>query len=164
MYRKTRADRRGHRLFDRVGRLARTGEFGGVAHGSLLDAGDARRHRDHHARLGPASGVHFLDEVAQHLLADIEVGDDAIAQRTHRRDVRWRATDHAFGLGTDRDRTPIVHVDRDDRRLVQHDAFAAHIDQRVCRAQIDGHVAADDRAERAQDLDHARRPFVVTRA
>ena len=35
-----------------------------------------------------------------------------------------------------------VHIDADghDRRLVQHDAFAAHINQRVGRTQIDGEI------------------------
>src|ERR1051326_3133120 len=44
---------------------------------ALLDAGDAGGHAHHHPRMRPAVLVHLLDEVAQHLLGDIEVGDDA---------------------------------------------------------------------------------------
>ena len=31
-------------------------------------------------------------------------------------------------------------LDRDDRRLVQDDALAPHVDEGVRRAQVDGHV------------------------
>ena len=40
--------------------------------------------------------VHLVDEVAQHLLADLEVGDDAVLQRPDGLDVSRRATDHAL--------------------------------------------------------------------
>jgi hypothetical protein len=39
------ADGRGHGLLDDVGRLAGAGVLGGLLHGALLDAGDARRAR-----------------------------------------------------------------------------------------------------------------------
>ena len=35
-------------------------------------------------------------------------------------------------------------VDRDDRRLVQHDAAATHVDERVRGAEVDGHVATKE--------------------
>ena len=38
----------------------------------------------------------------------------------------------------------VARVDRDDRRLVEHDALPAHVDHRVGGAEVDGHVAADD--------------------
>ena len=98
------ADGRGHRLLDDVGRLAGAGVLGRLLHGPLLDAGDARRHADHHAGLDPAAAVHLLDEVAEHLLADLEVGDDAVLQRPDGLDVAGRAADHPLGLEPDRDR------------------------------------------------------------
>ena len=54
-----------------------------------------------------------------------------------------RAADHPLGLGTDGQRPAVLHVDRDHRRLVQDDAAPAHVDERVGRAEVDGHVAAE---------------------
>ena len=47
--------------------------------------------------------------------------------------------------------SPRALVDRDDRRLGEHDAAPAHVDQRVGRAKVDGHVAAAERAEVVED-------------
>ena len=77
------ADRGGHRLLDQV-RLARAGGQRRLLDRALLDAGDARRDADDHARVREAVLVHLLDEVAEHLLGDVEVGDDAVLQRADR--------------------------------------------------------------------------------
>ena len=45
--------------------------------------------------------------------------------------------DHALAVG------PAFLADRDDRRLVQHDALAAHVDQRVGGAEVDREVAGE---------------------
>ena len=45
----------------------------------------------------------------------------------------------------DRDHLAVVGVERDHRRLVQHDAASAHVDQRVGGAEVDRHVAAEER-------------------
>src|SRR2546421_626664 len=66
------ADGGGHGLLDDVGRLAGARVLGRLLHGALFDAGDARRDADHHARLRPSPMVHPLDEVTEHLLADVE--------------------------------------------------------------------------------------------
>ena len=104
--------------------------------------------------LRPAALVHLLDEVAEHLLADVEVGDDAVLQRADGLDVAGRAPDHPLRLGADRERAAVARVDRDHRRLVEHDAAAAHVDERVRGAEVDGHVAADDR--RVAGFGHGR--------
>src|SRR5262249_491593 len=67
---------------------------------------DARRDADYHARPvegpGPlASGRDLpraLDEILQHPLGDVEVGDDAILQRAQRLDVLGGAAEHRLGL------------------------------------------------------------------
>ena len=53
-----------------------------------------------------------------------------------------RAAQHHLGLVAHRQHllAPLVRGDGDDRRLVQHDAAALDVDQRVRRAQVDGHV------------------------
>jgi hypothetical protein len=70
-------------------KTARAGLVAGVLDRALLHAGDAARHADDDARLGEVPAlVHLLDEVAQHPLGGVEVGDDAVAQRPDRHDVR----------------------------------------------------------------------------
>ena len=95
------ADGGGHGLFDQVD-LARAGALGALLHGALLDLGDAERHADDDARLDQgAAVVRPGDEVAQHRLGDLEVGDHAVAQRPDGLDVAGRAAEHFLGLAAD---------------------------------------------------------------
>ena len=77
--------------------------------------------------------VGLLDEVGQHALGDLEVGDDAVLHRLDRHDVAWRPTDHLFGLSADRLDPTVQLVDRHDRRLVDDNPLAAGIDAGVLR-------------------------------
>ena len=86
--------------------------------------------------------VHLLDEVPEHLLGHVEVGDDAVLQRTDRLDRPRRAAEHPLRLDADRVHLARALVDRDDRRLGEDDAAPAHVDERVRGAEVDGHVAA----------------------
>ena len=99
----------------------------------------------------PAILMHLLDEVPEHLLRHLEVGDHAVLERADGLDVAGRAAQHALGLDADGVHLARALVDRDDRRLGQHDAATAHVDQRVGRAEVDGHVAAAERAEVVED-------------
>ena len=99
----------------------------------------------------PAVLVHLLDEVAQHLLGDVEVGDDAVLQRPDGRDRARRATEHPLGLDADGVDLAAARVDRDDRGLGQHDAAPTHVDEGVRRAQVDGHVTATEAGEVAEE-------------
>ena len=139
--REAGADRGGHRLLDQVG-LPRAGGERRLLDGAALDAGHAGRHADDDARVREAVLVHLLDEVAEHLLGDVEVGDHAVLQRADRGDRPGRAAEHALRLDADRVHLAGALVDRDDGRLGEHDAAAAHVDERVGRAEVDGHVAA----------------------
>ena len=137
------ADRRRHRLLDQVD-LARARGLRRVAHRALLDLGDARGHADDDARADQGLAVvHLLDEVAQHLLGDLEVGDHAVLQRPDGDDVPGRAPEHVLGLLADREHAVRVLVDGDDRGLVQDDALALDVDQGVRRAQVDGQVVGE---------------------
>ena len=78
--RQAGADRGRHRLLDQVG-LARAGGERRVLDGALLDPVTPGGNADDHARVGKAMLVHLLDEVPQHLLGDVEVGDDAVLER-----------------------------------------------------------------------------------
>ena len=95
------ADGRRHRLLDQVD-LARAGALGALLDGALLDLGDAEGDADDDARLDQrAAVVRAGDEVAEHRLGDLEVGDDAVAQRADRLDVARRAAEHLLGLAPD---------------------------------------------------------------
>ena len=92
--RQAGADRRGHRLFDQV-HFAGLGAVGRVLDRALFDLRDFRRHADDDARPHPdVAVVRLLDEVGQHLLGDVEVGDDAVLHRLDGDDVAGRAAEH----------------------------------------------------------------------
>jgi hypothetical protein len=108
--------------------------------GALLDLGDAARSAHDQARMRDATVDHLSDEVAQHLLGDLEVGDDAVAQRSRGRDRRRRASDHPLGLVADRVNLAGGQVRRDDRRLGDDDPPPAHVHERVGGSEVDRHV------------------------
>ena len=80
--------------------------------------------------------MHLVNEVLEHLLGDREVSDYPILQGPDRLDVSGGSTQHALGRISHRgdalDLTGATFLtDRDDRRLVEHDALAAGVDQSV---------------------------------
>ena len=102
-------------------------------------------HADDQPGLGEvAPPVHLLDEEPQHLLGRVEVGDHAVLERPDRGDVVRGAADHPLGLVADRQDLAGARVQRDDARLVEQDALAAHVDERVGGPEVDGHVATDE--------------------
>jgi hypothetical protein len=145
-----RADRRRHRLLDDED-LAGARRVRRFLHRALLDAGDPGRdaHHDAGAAHQVAAAVHLADEVAQHPLGGVEVGDDAVLQRADRDDVRRGSTDHPLGLDAYREDLSGVGVGGDDGRLVEDDAASAHVDERVGGAEVDRHVTAEKGQRRA---------------
>ena len=82
----------------------------------------------------------LADEVAQHLLGHLEVGDHAVLERADGADRARRAAQHALGVGAHRVDLAGAVVDSDHGRLGEHDAAAADVDESVGCAQVDGHV------------------------
>jgi len=74
------ADRGRHRLLDQP-HLPGAGVGSRIADRAALDRGGARRDADHDLRetREAALAVHLLDEMLDHLLGDVDVGDDAVA-------------------------------------------------------------------------------------
>ena len=72
-----------------------------------------------------------------------------------------RAAEHPLRLEPDRVDVARRLVDRDHRRLAEDDAAPAHVDERVRRAEIDGHVAAAEAREVIEDAHADRRPTVA---
>src|SRR4051794_7072305 len=139
-------DRGGHRLLDEVG-LAGAGGEAGLLDGPFLDTGDAGGHADDDARVRPAVLVHLLDEVAEHLLRHLEVGDHPVLERPDGGDRARRAAEHPLRLDPDGVDLAAALVHGDDRRLRQHDPPPAHVDERVRGAEVDRHVAATEAGE-----------------
>ena len=141
--RKAGADRGRHRLLDEV-RLARSGHGGSVRDRSLFDFRNARWDADHNARVTyvPRAVVGACDEVPDHLLGVVEVGDHAIAHRTYRHDVRRLEFGPAERLdgGADAEHLARAGADRDNRRFVDDDAAAADMHEGVRRAEVDADV------------------------
>jgi hypothetical protein len=86
----------------------------------------------------------LLDEIAQHLLGYVEVGDHTISEWAYGGDVGRCPADHPLGLHPDGQRLVVVGVDGHHRGLVEHDALPAHIHECVGGAKVDGHVLAGE--------------------
>ena len=89
--------------------------------------------------------MNLADEMFDHFLRHFEIGDHPIAHRADSLDIPWRAPEHHLGIvpdSADLLLSPFCKG-RNDRWLVQDDATAPHIDQRIGRSQIDGHVTGE---------------------
>ena len=82
-----------------------------VDDGALLDLGDAGGHADHDPGLEQADGGHLADELPEHPLRHVVVGDDAVPQRADGDDVAGGAAQHLLGLGADLQQLAGVLVD-----------------------------------------------------
>jgi serine/threonine protein kinase len=148
-------DGRRHGLLDQID-LAHAGAERGLAHRLLLDRRDLGGHRDDQPAAHEVLALdRLLDERADHRLGDGEVGDDAVAHGPDGDDVARRLAEHLFGVASDREHARLrsVLVDGDDAGLVEHDAAAAHVYQRVGGAKIDREVDAEE----VDDLLHKAR-------
>ena len=94
--------------------------------------------------------MRLLDEVVEHLLGDFEVGNYAIFHRLDGDDVARRAAEHLFRLFADGLNFVGVLIERHDRRLVDHDAFATRVHQRVGCSQINSQIAGEKAEQRPQ--------------
>src|SRR5690606_9448917 len=108
---------------------------------TFLDLGDARGDGEHDAGTDAQRvAVHLSDEVTQHRLRHIEVGDHAILHRPDCGDVARRAAEHAFRFLTDGTHFARGGIEGDDRRLPQYDAAVFQIHERVGRTKVDPDV------------------------
>ena len=101
--------------------------------------------------MGETVLVHLLDEVPEHLLRDVEVGDDAVLERANRLDRARSAAEHALRFDPDGVYLAAPGIDRDHRRLAEDDAAAPHVDEGVGRTEVHGHVAAAEARKRVEE-------------
>src|SRR5690606_35306147 len=137
------ADGGGHGFGDHV-HVAGAGVGGGVLDGAALDLGDAGGDGDDDAG-GDAQGVvvRLADEVFQHRLGDVEVGDDAVLHRADGGDVAGRAAEHAFGLVADGADLAALGVQGDDGGFAEHDALVFDVNEGVGGAEVDADVVGE---------------------
>src|SRR5205085_12080214 len=87
-------DRRGYRLLDQKNAPG-TGAFRGLLDGAPLDPGGPRWHANDQVWAGKArTFAYFPEEVFDHLLRNLEIGDNAVAQGPDRLHRLWRAPQH----------------------------------------------------------------------
>ena len=82
----------------------------------------------------------FLDEMIQHRLGVIEVGNDTVLHGTDGDDVPWRSSEHLLCRFADRFYVPRRLIYGDDGRLADHDSLSLDVDQGVGGAQIDSQI------------------------
>jgi hypothetical protein len=115
--------------------------LGGLLHGTLLDHRHPRGDTDHDARAeDDAAPDDFFDEETEHTLRDVVIRDHTVAQRAYGNDVAGRAPDHAARILSDGEHLIRVAVDGDDGRFLEDDALAFHIDEDVCRPEVDSYI------------------------
>src|SRR5439155_24021444 len=98
---------------------------------------DADRHADHQVGLGQGeASADLFDEVAQHRLGDHVVRDDAVAHGAGDLDVLRRAAKHGARFFSDGDALVIADAQRHDRWLLQDNAPAPDVNDRVDGAEV----------------------------
>ena len=132
-----RADGGRHRFLDQI-HAACARLDAGVHHGTLLYLGDAGGHTDNDPRLEHLEAAgDLVNELLQHPLRHVIVGDDALTQGTNGHDVAGGTAQHGLGLGAHLQQAAGILVDGHHRRLVQHDALTLDIYQNGSGTQID---------------------------
>ena len=86
--------------------------------------------------------VHASDELAEHLLGDIQVSDHTVAQRPAGGNRGRRATDHPLGLVTDRQHPAGPGVLCHHGRLGYQYPPATGVHERVRGTEVDREVAS----------------------
>ena len=88
--------------------------------------------------------MHLADEMLDHLLRDLEVGDHAVAHRADGLDIAGGSPQHHLGVIADGANGLLAAAGGDGSNhagFIEHDAAPFDIDQRIRRPKIDGHVA-----------------------
>lgn len=93
--------------------------------------------------------MHLADEILDHFLGDFKVSDHAITHRTDGFHVARRAAQHLLGFDANgvNQLAAADIAQRHNGRLIQHDAPAFHIYQRIGRTKVDGDVVGKSAEE-----------------
>ena len=141
--RETDADGGGHGLGDRDD-VAGTGVEGGVLDGALFHLGDAGGNRDDDAgRSAERATRYFANEVTEHRLGDVEIGDHAVFHGADGGDIAGGAAEHLFGLIANGADLAGHGIEGDHRRLAEDDTFIFDVNERVGGAEVDADVVGE---------------------
>jgi hypothetical protein len=90
--------------------------------------------------------MHLADEVLDHFFRHFEIRDHAISQGANGRDIPRRAAKHQLRFLTHRQHLLAATLigNGDHARLIQNDAPALHIDQRIRGAEVNGHIGGKE--------------------
>ena len=130
------ADGGGHRLLDEVD-LPGASLNACVDDGALLDLRDTGGHADDDPGLEEGEAGNLVDELLQHPLRHVIVGDHALPQRTDGDDVAGGTAQHGLGVGAHLQKLTCGLVHGHHRGLVEDNAFALYIYQNGSGTQID---------------------------
>ena len=120
---------------------------GRLVYGAALHRRGAGRARNQDARAAETQhGLGARDELAQHVLGGDEIGDNAVAHGPHdldrlgryARSMRWPLTADGEHLAP-----AAWHLHRDHGWLVDDDAAAHDVHQRVRRAEVDRDIVGE---------------------
>ena len=134
-----RADGRRDRLLNEV-HAARARLNARVDDRALLDLGDAGGHADDDARLEELEAHDLVDELLEHPLGHLVVGDNALAQGADRNDVAGRAAQHGLRVRADLQQLARILINGHHARLVEHDALVLYINQNRRGTEVDTDV------------------------
>ena len=86
--------------------------------------------------------MNLANEIFDHFLGGIKIGNHPFAHRADGFDAAGGAAQHQLGILANGQHLfhAILDMIGHHGGFVQNDAFAFDVDQRVCRAQIDCHV------------------------
>jgi hypothetical protein len=82
----------------------------------------------------------LLDEVPQHRLRDLKVGNDAVFEWANGHDVAGRAPKHSFRFIADCQHFIGAGVNCDYRGFAKDDAVVLHVNEGVRSSEIDSYV------------------------
>ena len=136
-------DGRSHGFFNQVN-LSRASVLGRILNGSTLNGRRSRWHAHHHHGGGKAAAVvNLADEILYHLLGDFEVSDYAVTQGPNSADITGRPAQHLFSFFANGQNLLLTLdlSDGDHGGLIEDNTPTLHVDKRVGRAQIDGHIS-----------------------
>ncbi len=112
---------------------------------ALLHFRDAGGDGDHHAGKHDgekelAARADLADEILEHVLRDLEIGNHAVAHGADGSDAAGGAPDHAFRLGPNGQDGVGLRVDCHHGRLDEDDSFAADVNEGGGGAEIDAYI------------------------
>ena len=86
----------------------------------------------------------LLDELAQHPLGNLKIGNHPVFHRTDRTDVTVSPAQHFLGLLADGDNSLGISVKRHDGGFVQNYPLPLHMNEGIGCAKIDGEVCREN--------------------